>query len=64
MLSAVPQGSVLGSPALQCVQQYMRCSIYSLLTISKFTEPLILLRTAVYFSLILTLYKVGALLNV
>jgi hypothetical protein len=30
----------------------------------KFTEPLNLLRTANYFSLTLTLYKVGALLTV
>jgi hypothetical protein len=32
--------------------------------ISEFTEPLILLRTAIYLSLILTLYKVGALRTV
>jgi hypothetical protein len=35
-----------------------------LLMITKFTEPLDLLRTAIYFSLTLTLYRVGALLTV
>jgi hypothetical protein len=39
-------------------------SIYSLLTMSKFIEPLNLLRTVISYNLTLTLYKVGALLTV
>jgi hypothetical protein len=38
-------------------------SVYSLLMTSTFSEPLIQLRTAIYFSLTLTLYNVGALLT-
>jgi hypothetical protein len=46
------------------VMQLPILSTYFLLMISKFTEPLNLLRTANYFSLTLTSYKVGALLTV
>jgi hypothetical protein len=46
------------------VMQLPTPNTYFLLTISKFTVPFHLLRTALYCSLTLTLYKVGALLTV
>jgi hypothetical protein len=49
---------------MTCAMQLPILSDCFLLMTLKFTEPLVLLRTAIYFSLTLTVYKVGALLTV